>query len=100
MHALCSSNSDMLVGDVLSNNIYSVAAIFSQHVNLRLFEDHVLLSHLPETEIPQPPALTSDEANALRYAAGYVPSSLKRKLAKRFGVWLDRLSVTDTQLHG
>ena len=39
--------------------------------------------------------LTTDEANALRYASGYVPFALKKKLKKRpeFKAWLDRLAV-------
>ena len=39
--------------------------------------------------------LTTDEANALRYSAGYVPFILKEKLKKRpeFKVWLDSMAV-------
>ena len=71
--------------------------LLSQHVSHRLFEE-ILRSHASLTEgseTSQRP-LTAGEANALRYAAGYVPFSLKKKLSHRleFARCLDQLGVS------
>lgn len=70
--------------------------LLTQHVNQKLFE--MVLSNKfqcsvhPLTEQP----LTAGEANALRYAAGYVPFALKKKLSHRpeFVKCLDQLAVS------
>ena len=71
--------------------------LLSQHVSQRLFEE-ILRSHaslIEGDEASQRP-LTAGEANALRYAAGYVPFSLKKKLTHRpeFVQCLDQLGVS------
>ena len=50
---------------------------------------------VPTTAPEEVRPLTTNEANALRYASGYVPFALKKKLENRseFKVWLDRLAV-------
>ena len=50
-------------------------ALLSEHVNQKLFMAKMVCNRSP--------ALTDDEANALRYAAGYVPFSLQKKLCHR-----------------
>lgn len=75
-------------------NDNSFTALLTEHVNLKLYESCVLLD-LPVSATPEVKPLTTDEANALRYASGYVLFILKKKLKKRpeFKVWLDRLAV-------
>ncbi len=70
--------------------------MLTEHVNLKLFEScilHDLPGAAPTAEVKP---LTVDEANALRYTAGYVPFILKKKLKKRpeFNVWLDCMAVS------
>ena len=71
--------------------------LLSQHINQRLFEE-ILRAHtslIDDVEASQRP-LTVGEANALRYAAGYVPFALKKKLSHRpeFVQCLDQLGVS------
>ena len=58
-------------------------ALLTEHVNLKLFESCVRLDLPVATASPEIPPLTTDEANALRYVAGYVPFALKKKLKTR-----------------
>ena len=84
-HYLCESELPVLwtkllldVGIVLEDT-----SLLTQHVNLRLFECMLLeCSKTPEVDVVVPP-LTADEANALRYAAGYVPFALGKKFKGR-----------------
>jgi hypothetical protein len=68
--------------------------LLSQHINQRLFEEllRARTSLIDDTEASQKPL----EANALRYAAGYVPFALKKKLSHRpeFVQCLDQLGVS------
>ena len=71
--------------------------LLSQHINQRLFEE-ILRAHtslIDDVEASQRP-LTVGEANAPRYAAGYVPFALKKKLSHRpeFVQCLDQLGVS------
>ena len=70
--------------------------LLSQHINQKLFEEILRArTSLINIEASQRP-LTVGEANALRYAAGYVPFALKRKLSHRpeFVQCLDQLGVS------
>ena len=71
--------------------------LLSQHINQRLFEEilRARTSLVNDAEASQKP-LTVGEANALRYAAGYVPFALKKKLSHRpeFIQCLDQLGVS------
>lgn len=71
--------------------------LLSQHINQKLFEEilRARTSLINDTEASQRP-LTVGEANALRYAAGYVPFALKKKLSHRpeFVQCLDQLGVS------
>ena len=58
-------------------------ALLTQHVNEKLFERIVPQQATVEPSEVEVPSLSENEANALRYAAGYVPFVLKRKLSKR-----------------
>lgn len=62
---------------------------------MKLFESTVLLRSIPPSTTVDVAPLTVDEANALRYSAGYVPFSLRKKLKKRpeFKKWLECLAV-------
>lgn len=51
-----------------------------QTVSRLALEKLVCIKHPLPSESPDPKQLTADEHNALRYAAGYVLLSLKRKL--------------------
>ena len=55
-------------------------ALLTQHVNEKLFERIVSQQATVEPSEVEVPPLTENEANALRYAAGYVPFALKQKL--------------------
>ena len=71
--------------------------LLSQHINQKFFEE-ILRAHtslIDDTEASQRP-LTVGEANALQYAAGYVPFALKKKLSHRpeFVQCLDQLGVS------
>ena len=63
-------------------------ATFIQHVNLKIFEN-ILLKQCHEKckcTSQEAPPLTDDEASALRYAAGYVPFALKKKLKSKLAI--------------
>lgn len=72
-----------------------LSALLIGHINLRLFETTVLLKSIPPTSVTEVAPLTADEMNALRYSAGYVPFSLKKKLKQRpeFAKWLECMAV-------
>ena len=62
-------------------------AILVQHVNLKIFETILLQQCQAKcTSQAEVPPLTSDEASALRYAAGYVPFALKKRLKNKLVV--------------
>ena len=63
---------------------------------MKLFESCVRLDLPVATASPEIPPLTTEEANALRYVAGYVPFALKKKQNKRpeFQAYLDSLAVS------
>lgn len=71
--------------------------LLSQHINQRLYEEilRARTSLINNNEARQR-SLTVGEANALRYAAGYVPFALKKKLSHRpeFVQCLDQLGVS------
>lgn len=71
--------------------------LLSQHINQRLYEEilRARTSLISNNEARQR-SLTVGEANALRYAAGYVPFALKKKLSHRpeFVQCLDQLGVS------
>ena len=83
---------------VISCSTLSIA-LFTEHINLELFETKVLLDFTPPViQCPLAP-LTKDELNALRYIAGYVPFKLLKKLQKRqeFRRWLEGMAVEGTE---
>ena len=75
--------------------------LLSQHINQKLFEEilRARTSLIDNGDEPTQRPLTVGEANALRYAAGYVPFSLK-KLSHRpeFVQCLDQLEVDKANL--
>ena len=70
-------------------------ALLTQHINEKLFERIVSQQATVEPSEVEVPPLTENEANALRYAAGYVPFALKQKPSKRpeFTNFLSTLAV-------
>ena len=58
-------------------------ALFTQHVNQKLFEKMLTKRARSKVHGLVQKPLTAGEANALRYAAGYVPFALKNKLSHR-----------------
>ena len=83
---------------VISCSTLSIA-LFTEHINLELFETKVLLDFTPPViQCPLAP-LTKDELNALQYIAGYVPFKLLKKLQKRqeFRRWLEGMVVEGTE---
>ena len=83
---------------VISCSTLSIA-LFTEHINLELFETKVLLDFTPPViQCPLAP-LTKDELNALRYIAGYIPFKLLKKLQKRqeFRRWLEGMAVEGTE---
>ena len=68
--------------------ICTCTALLTEHVNEKLFTDSMLKNASSETHSAKPDCaanthLTDDEANALRYVAGYVPFSLQKKFEHR-----------------
>ena len=72
--------------------------LLSQHINQKLFEEilHASTSRIDNDDESTQRPLTAGEANALWYAAGYVPFALKKKLSHRpeFVQCLDQLGVS------
>ena len=72
--------------------------LLSQHINQKLFEENLRArtSRIDNGDEPTQRPLTAGEANALRYAAGYVPFALKKKLSHQpeFVQCLDQLGVS------
>ena len=72
--------------------------LLSQHINQKLFEEilRARTSLIHNGDEPTQRPLTASEANALRYAAGYVPFALKKQLSHRpeFVQCLDQLGVS------
>ena len=75
--------------------MHSLAVLLTEHVNLKLFKDSILQTFAAPTPTAEVQPLTADEANALRYSAGYVPFALQKKLKKRpeFKKWLQSFAV-------
>ena len=69
--------------------------LLTQHVNQKLFEGLLTKDAMCADRTTSHTSFTSDEANALRYAAGYVPFALKKKLVHRpeFVKCLEQLEV-------
>lgn len=72
--------------------------LLTQHINQKLFEQLLTKDAMcadKATSSTSQTSFTSDELNALRYAAGYVPFALKKKLAHRpeFVKCLEQLEV-------
>ena len=73
--------------------------LLSQHINQTFFEEILractYTSLADDAEASQKP-LTVSEANALRYAAGYVPFALKKRLSHQpeFIQCLDQVMLT------
>ena len=64
------------------------AALLAEHVNEKIFTDCLLKNasseaHSTTSDCTANTHLTDDEANALRYVAGYVPFSLQKKFGHR-----------------
>ena len=74
-------------------------ALLTQHINQKLFERVVTQQAPVEPSEVEVPPLSENEANALRYAAGYVPFVLKQKLSNRpeFIKFLSTLAVEGEQ---
>ena len=88
---------DALFQDVNCNISESdEVALFTQHINEKVFEMAVLQRTSIKSTTSKVPPLTENEANALRYAAGYVPFALKTKLSDRpeFVSFLSTLAVS------
>lgn len=84
-HSLCETELPELWTKLLLDVgiVQEDTSLLTQHVNLQLFERMLLeYSRTPEADVVVP-LLTADEANALRYAAGYVPFALGKKLKGR-----------------
>ena len=63
-----------------------MSAIFCQYVGNFIFKELIRVYH-PITKLAESKSiqcLTYEETNALRYAAGYIPQVLKKKLSKSF----------------
>ena len=73
--------------------------LLTQHINQKLFDSMIMeearCSSMNQHHSLSQATLTSSEANALRYAAGYVPFALKKKLKHRpeFVTCLEQLEV-------
>ena len=74
-------------------------ALLTQHINEKLFERVVTQQATVEPSEVEVPPLSENEANVLRYAAGYVPFVLKKKLSNRpeFIKFLSTLAVEGEQ---
>ena len=60
------------------------SSLVTQHVNLKLFEAMLMrYAQTEQAECEEVPLITSNEANTLRYAAGYIPFALKKRFIKR-----------------
>ena len=59
------------------------SSLVTQHINLKIFEGMLKKNTRIEQVESEIPLITQDEANALRYAAGYVPFALKKRFSKR-----------------
>lgn len=67
-----------------SISVSKVSPIFCQYVGNFIFKELIRVHH-PITESPKSNSsqpLTYEETNALRYAAGYIPRALRKKLSK------------------
>ena len=86
-HALCTSityRSDWQTFLKSSVSVTKVSPIFCQYVGNFVFKELIRLHH-PIAELTGSNSiqrLTYEETNALRYAAGYIPWALKKKLLK------------------
>ena len=69
--------------------------LLTQHVNQKPFEGLLTKDVMCADRTTSQASFTSDDANALQYAAGYVPFALKKKLAHRpeFVKCLEQLEV-------
>ena len=78
-HSLCVNElppmwNKFIADTAITDHDVDGSTLEAQHVNLNIFEGMTRIEHV-ESEIP---LITQDEANALRYAAGHVPFTLKK----------------------
>ena len=88
-HSLCTSNSYIGAWRAFlqKSGNSNLSPIFCQYVGDQVFKELIKLHYPLESSeataaVTAHSALTYEEINAIRYAAGYVPRALKKKLTK------------------
>ena len=87
-HSLCVNKlppmwNKFIADTAITDHDVDDSSLVAQHINLKIFEEMLKRYTRIEQVESEIPLITQDEANALRYAAGHVPFTLKKRFSKR-----------------